>query len=140
MKPDPIFTKNEAAAFWITCGVCEVMLAQLFLKKSVANLEPEDKKRIQMEQLIKVMMVTGTVYGCVGYFGYIKGHTAAHYVGIAATATTCSFAAIGLGKKDNEWPLWRCITKEQPWAGIFGMVKSVGMAMVLYHCPLVSMK
>ena len=93
MKNDPMFTRKEAAAWWITCGIAEFMVGQVFLKKDLKRMKPKDPKRTEVETIMKLATVCGLIYGGVGYFGYIKGYTKApHYVGMGITAGTFGFS------------------------------------------------
>jgi len=63
MGTNPMFTRREAAAFWITSGICEMMLAQLFWKSGVDSMGPDIDKRLKDPSLVSKITLMGFIYG-----------------------------------------------------------------------------
>ena len=121
-----MFTRKEAAAWWITCGICEFMVGQVFLKRHLKKMSAEDPKRSEVDSIMKLATVVAFIYGGVGYFGYIKGYgKVPYYVGMGAASLTFGFSLMTLSKGEMVM-------------ASFPLVKSIGMALTLFHCPLVS--
>merc|ERR1711879_652544 len=96
------FSKDEAAGFWFSCGICEVILAQIFWKKGVESMGPNVDKRLQNESLVSKITLTGFLYCGVGYFGYIQGfQKASHYMGVALAALSLGFGAMRFRDGNN---------------------------------------
>ena len=124
-----MFTRREAAAFWITSGICNVVLAQIFLKDGIESIGPSIPTYFKDPWLRTKITSIGLMQCGVGYFGYIQGYeTGPYYIGTAFVAVTLAFGAWAAPKGNNF----------VGWVGLFDLVKASGWAMILYNCPLIS--
>ena len=122
-------TKREAAAIWITTGICQVVLSQLFWKKGVESMGPDVDEQWKDESLPSKVGIAGMMYGGVGYFGYIQGYQKGPFaVGVTLTALNL------IGAVTNSWRGNNFVG----WFGIFDLVKFVGLSTILYTSPLLS--